>query len=61
MRKFVNAQGGMAILRQLNNGKFSVRIRDCKGMRIVSEIVDCEADAGPIMAMHGDYWTEKAI
>lgn len=61
MRRFVNAQGSEAIIRPIKNGKYRVRIKDRKGVTFVSEVVNNEADAGPLMSMHGDYWTEKAI
>lgn len=61
MRKFVNAQGSEAFIRPLKSGKVRLRIRDCKGTTFVSELCDCEADAGTVMAMHGDFWVEQAI
>ncbi len=61
MRKFVNAQGSEAIIRPIENGKYRVRIKDRKGVTFVSEVVSCEADAGPLMSMHGEFWIEKAI
>lgn len=61
MRNFVNAQGCVATIRPIGNSKYRVRIKDRKGVTFVSEVVDNEADAGPIMSLHGDYWTEQAI
>ncbi len=61
MRIYVNAQGSEAFMRPLKSGKVRLRIRDCKGTTFVSELCDCEADAGAIMNMHGDFWVEKNI
>lgn len=61
MRRFVNAQGDVAIFRPLKSGKVRLRIRNCKGMTFVSELCECEADAGAVMNMHGEFWVEKNI
>jgi len=61
MRTFVNAQGSVAIIRPLKNGKVRLRIRDCKGVTFVSELCECEDDAGVVMNMHGEIWVEKNI
>ena len=61
MRRFVNAQGYVATIRPIENSKYRVRIKDRKGVTVVSEVVDNEADAGPLMSMHGDFWDEQAI
>ena len=44
----------------LSNGKVNVRIRSCKGVTIVSKVVD-ESDVGGILNQHGEFWKEQAV
>lgn len=61
MRKFVTSQGNEALVRPIENGKYRVRIKDCNGTVIVSEVVDNESDVGGILNRHGEFWVEKNI
>ncbi|MCH5192237.1 MAG: hypothetical protein J1F23_08755 [Oscillospiraceae bacterium] len=61
MRRFYNAQGFIAILRELKSGKYRLRISDSKGQTICSKLLSCESDAGAELNMYGDYWTERAV
>ena len=60
MRRFVTSQGDVAIVRPLSNGKVSVRIRSCKGVTVVSKVVD-EFDVGGVLNQHGEFWKEQAV
>lgn len=61
MKTYISAQCSIAIIRPLKSGKVRLRIRDCKGTTFVSELCDCEADAGAVMNIHGEFWVEKNI
>ena len=60
MRRFITPQGDVAIVRPLSNGQMSVRIRSCKGVTIVSKVVD-ESDVGGLLNQHGEFWKEQAV
>lgn len=60
MRRFITPQGDVAIVRPLSNGKVNVRIRNCKGLTVVSKVVD-ESDVGGILNQHGEFWKEQAV
>lgn len=60
MRRFVTAQGDIAIVRPLSNGQMRVRIRNSKGVTVVSKVVD-ESDVGGVLNQHGEYWKEQVV
>lgn len=60
MRRFITPQGDVAIVRPLKNNKASVRIRNSKGITVVSKVVD-ESDVGGVLNQHGEYWKEQPV
>ena len=60
MRRFITAQGDIAIVRPLSNGQMRVRIRNSKGVTVVSIVVD-ESDVGGVLNQQGEYWKEQAV
>lgn len=61
MSSYRSAQGNIAHLRRLSNGKYSVRIADKHKMTFLAEVTDTTEDAEVLICMHGDYWTEMVI
>ncbi len=61
MKTYISAQGRTAILRKLQNGKYSVRIADRFKKPILAEITETRIDAEALICFSGEYWTEVRL
>lgn len=62
MRTFNDYNGNVAHLRELDDGRVRIRVRNRLGATLVSEIAEDEDEALEIMRQYGDgIWIEKAV
>ncbi len=61
MKTYISAQGRTAILRKLQNGKYSVRIADKFKKPMLAETTETRNDAEALICFSGEYWTEVRL
>lgn len=61
MKTYISAQGRIAVLRKLQNGKYSVRIADKFKKPMLAEIAETRNDAEALICLSGECWTEMMV
>lgn len=61
MKRYRNSQGFIAILRQLNNGTYRLRINNAEGKIVSAVILNNDRDIRTEMDAYGNDWSELSV